>query len=62
MALRGARHATRLSLKAVAERSGFSYETVRGYENGRRGPTRESLLKVLAVLQLTAADANALLA
>jgi transcriptional regulator with XRE-family HTH domain len=61
MALRAARREWRLSLKALGERSGLSYESVRGYENGRRSPSRESLLKVLAVLQFTAADANALL-
>jgi transcriptional regulator with XRE-family HTH domain len=60
-ALRAARRASGLSLNSLAEHSGLSYETVRGYEDGRRSPTRESLLKVLVVLRLTAADANALL-
>jgi transcriptional regulator with XRE-family HTH domain len=60
-ALREARHASRLSLKVAGERSRLSYETVRGYENGRRSPTRDSLLKLLSALELTAADANALL-
>jgi transcriptional regulator with XRE-family HTH domain len=61
MVLRVARHASRLSLKALAEQAGLSYETLRGYENGRRNPKRDSLLRVLKVLQLTAADANAAL-
>jgi transcriptional regulator with XRE-family HTH domain len=59
--LRGARRKSGLSLKEVAEHSSLSFETVRGYENGRRSPKRASLLKILAILQLTASDANALL-
>ena len=47
-------------MKAVAELSGLSYDTVRSYENGRRRPTRDSLLNVLAMLRVTAADANAI--
>jgi transcriptional regulator with XRE-family HTH domain len=46
-------------METAAQLSGLSYETVRGYENGRRSPTRESLLKLLAVLRMTAAAANA---
>ena len=59
-ALRQARRGAGISMKAVAQRSGLSYETIRGYENGRRTPTRESLLKVLVELGITAADANAI--
>ncbi len=59
--LRKARRDAGISMHAVAELSGLSYETIRGYENGRRSPTRDSLLKVLATLRLTAADANAII-
>jgi transcriptional regulator with XRE-family HTH domain len=59
-ALREARRGAGISMETVAQRSGLSYETVRGYENGRRSPTRESLLKVLVELQITAAEANAI--
>ena len=60
-ALRAARRQSRLSLRTLAEESGLSVQTVRAYEIGRRRPKRDSLLKILAVLDLTAADANALL-
>ena len=59
-ALRRARHGAGISMEAVAKLSGLSYETVRGYENGRRSPTRDSLLKVLVALKITAAEANAI--
>jgi transcriptional regulator with XRE-family HTH domain len=59
--LRAARRRSGLNMEAVAERSSLSYETVRAYENGKRRPKRETLLKILAILQFTAADANALL-
>ena len=61
VALRAARRQSRLSLKDVAEQSGLSIQAVRAYEIGRRRPKRESMLKILGVLELTAADANALL-
>jgi transcriptional regulator with XRE-family HTH domain len=61
LALRRARRNAGISMETLAERSGISYETVRAYENGRRSPRRASLLKVLAALPLTAADANAVL-
>jgi transcriptional regulator with XRE-family HTH domain len=60
-ALRAARRKAGVSMETLAERSGISYETVRAYENGRRSPKRATLLKVLAALPLTAADANAVL-
>ena len=60
-ALRAARRKAGISMEKLAERSGLSYEAVRAYENRRRSPTRESLLKVLNVLGLTAADMNTLL-
>jgi transcriptional regulator with XRE-family HTH domain len=60
-ALRVARRNAGISMETLAERSGISYETVRAYENGRRSPRRATLLKVLAALELTAADANAVL-
>ena len=59
--LRAARRRAGLSMEAVADQSGLSYETVRGYENGRRTPTRDSLLRVLACTHLSAIDANELL-
>jgi len=55
--LRAARHNAGLTLEKLAERCGLSYEAVRGYENGRRRPTRKSLRKVLDALELSAADA-----
>lgn len=60
-ALRVARRNAGISMETLAERSGISYETVRAYENGRRSPRRATLLKVLAALPMTAADANAIL-
>jgi transcriptional regulator with XRE-family HTH domain len=60
-ALRAARRSAGISMETLAERSGISYETVRAYEYGRRSPRRATLLKVLAALPMTAADANALL-
>lgn len=60
-ALRAARRERRISLRVVAEHSGLSVQAVRSYEIGRRHPKRDGLLKILALLQLTAADANAIL-
>ena len=60
-ALRDARRRRRLSLKVVAEQSGLSVQAVRSYELGRRRPKRDGLLKILALLEFTAADANAVL-
>jgi transcriptional regulator with XRE-family HTH domain len=60
-ALRAARRKAGMSMEAVAAQSGLSYETVRGYENGRRRPTRDNLLRVLAVMRMPAVDANGLL-
>jgi transcriptional regulator with XRE-family HTH domain len=47
-----------VSLETLADRTGLSYETLRGYENGRRNPTRPSLALVLGNLNPSAADAN----
>src|SRR5581483_11397349 len=55
--LRAARHNAGLTLDQLAELCGLSYEAVRGYENGRRRPTRKSLRKVLEALELPAIDA-----
>lgn len=60
VALRRARRGAHMSMAAVAEAAGVSYSAMRSYESGRRSPTRDSLLKVLAVLRITAADANAI--
>ena len=60
-ALRAARRRSRRSMASVAEQSGLSAQAVRAYETGRRRPKRDALLKILALLQFTAADANALL-
>lgn len=60
-ALRAARRDAGLSMEAVAGITGLSYETVRSYENGRRRPTRESLVRVLSAMELSAADANGIL-
>jgi transcriptional regulator with XRE-family HTH domain len=56
--LRDLRKRLGLSLESLAERTGLSYETLRGYENGRRSPTRASLALVLGQLDPSAADAN----
>ncbi len=58
--LRAARRALGISLRDLALRTGLSYETVRGYENGRRRPSRDSLLSVLRHLGASAVDANAI--
>ncbi len=49
------------TLPEVAERAGLSYEAVRGYENGRRRPTREHLLRVLGAMQANQAEVNEIL-
>ena len=46
---------------SVAEQLGLSVQALRAYETGRRRPRRDTLLKIVALLQFTAADANTLL-
>ncbi len=59
--MRAARRRMGFSLPEVAERAGLSYEAVRAYENGRRRPTREHLVRVLGAMQATQADVNEML-
>jgi len=59
--IRTAREALGLSQKHVAETAGVSAETVRGYENGRRRPTRAHLIAVLEAVELRRSDANSIL-
>lgn len=59
--MRAARRRMGFTLPEVAERAGLSYEAVRGYENGRRRPTREHLLRVLGAMQANRAEVNEML-
>src|SRR4051812_72371 len=59
--LRAVRRATGLSLREVARLSKISYESVRGYENGRRSPSREKIRAVLEALGCSIADSNEIL-
>src|SRR3972149_706301 len=59
--LRGQRQRRRVSRKALAQECGLSEETVRAYEFGRRGPRRETLEKILRVLDLGPAEAKAIM-
>ncbi len=60
--LRSARKMLGLNLRAVAARAGLSYETVRGYENGRRTPRRESFVLVLDAMGLGHVERRLLMA
>jgi transcriptional regulator with XRE-family HTH domain len=59
--LRASRRALKVTLEDVAHDTGLSFETLRGYENGRRNPTRESLVRVLAAVNIPLIDANEIL-
>lgn len=50
--LRDARKKLRLSQKAVAAAAGISLDSVRGYESGRRRPSREHVAQICDALQL----------
>lgn len=56
--VRRARRRLKMNLQELAERSGLSYETVRGYENGRRRPRREHLVAVMRTLQTPQIELN----
>jgi len=59
--LRVERQRRRVSRKALSKACGLSYETVRAYEFGWRGPKRETLERIVRVLDLSPAQANAIL-
>ncbi len=59
--LREQRQRRRVSRKALALECGLSEETVRAYEFGRRGPRRETLEKILAVLSLGRAEERSIM-
>lgn len=59
--LRQARGNTGLSRRALAERAGVSGETIYSYEQGRRGPQRETVLQLTRTLNLDGGSTNAIL-
>src|SRR4051812_7095071 len=59
--LREARDRLGLSQREVAERAGISPETVRGYESGRRRPTRERLIEILTAIGAPTYETNEVL-
>lgn len=59
--LRAARRALKVTIPEVARAASLSIETVRGYENGRRTPTREHLIHVLQAINLPFMESNAIL-
>jgi len=59
--LRNGRRELGLSRAALAQLANVSPETVRGYENGRRRPTREHLLAIIEALRLPPHETNAIL-
>jgi len=59
--LRAARERLDISQRELADRSGLSVETVRGYETGRRGGTREGLKQLLTALGITAYESMEIL-
>jgi transcriptional regulator with XRE-family HTH domain len=59
--LRRARRDLHINLKDVAAATGLSYETLRGYENGRRRPTRDNLIRVLDAMDVPYIEANEIL-
>ena len=56
--LREARRALKLDQQALADRVGVSRETIRGYENGRRNPTRHNLDAIFQELKLPTDQCN----
>jgi len=59
--LRQARKPSKITQARLGELAGLSVETIRGYENGRRQPTRRHLVDVLDALGLPQSDANTIL-
>ena len=59
--LRNVRRARHLSQRSLAELSGLSTETVRGYESGRRKPARDHLMQVLDALKVSRAERSEIL-
>lgn len=59
--LRNVRERLGLSQREVAERAGVSPETVRGYETGRRRPTRERLSELLDAMPAAAHERKEIL-
>ena len=56
--LRAVRKRLGISQREVAERSGFSQESIRAYETGRRRPARDRLVAILQALEATMDEAN----
>jgi transcriptional regulator with XRE-family HTH domain len=54
--LRTERKKRRLSLSAVAERAGLSYQMVSYVEREMRSPTLDTLLRITGALQLSLSD------
>ena len=54
--LRHERREIGLTREQLAERCGLSKEAIRGYEDGRRHPKREHLMRLLTALRLDAID------
>jgi transcriptional regulator with XRE-family HTH domain len=61
-ALREQRQQKRLSQPEVARRSGLSLSAVKAYESGQRHPSREALTAIIDALEMTAAQANPVIA
>ncbi len=59
--LREARRRLGINQHELAALAGLSFETVRGYENGRRKPRREHLRAVLDALKIERTERNAIL-
>lgn len=59
--LRSAREEMGLSRSAAAELAGVSAETIKGYELGRRKPSRELLEQILTALGIEHAERNLIL-
>lgn len=60
--LRVWRETAGLSRLELSRRAGVSAETIKGYEAGRRRPSRELLVVLLEALQVVARDRNGILA
>lgn len=56
--LRGARKELRLSQRSLADSTGVSLETIRGYESGKRNASTATLERLIAALKIPNAIAN----
>ncbi|MBI2724032.1 MAG: helix-turn-helix transcriptional regulator [Chloroflexi bacterium] len=59
--LRAVRKELKLSQQQVAERAGLSVWALRGYENGRRNPSRRTLITLAKALQAPTVEMNRML-